>query len=185
MRVIGATVRPLEIEIREGRFLDELYYALNVVSLAVPPLRGRAEDIEQLTGHFLSLYSRREGKERKKADREVMARLVAYDWPGNVLELKNIVERLVIMTPGGVIGVESLPLFLRDVGADMPKDNAPAGTGSLKEAREHFEREYITRTLEECSWDVSLAAGVLEVERSILFRRIKGFGIEVASQEGI
>ena len=185
VRVIGATVRPLEIEIREGRFLDELYYALNVVSLAVPPLRGRAEDIEQLTGHFLSLYSRREGKERKKADREVMARLVAYDWPGNVLELKNIVERLVIMTPGGVIGVESLPLFLRDVGADMPKDNAPAGTGSLKEAREHFEREYITRTLEECSWDVSLAAGVLEVERSILFRRIKGFGIEVASQEGI
>jgi two-component system nitrogen regulation response regulator NtrX len=187
VRVIAAAVRPLEVETREGRFLDELYYALNVVSLAVPPLRERREDIGPLTEHFLALYSRREGKERKQAAPEVMARLTAYEWSGNVRELKNIVERLVIMTPGGVIGMANLPLFIREGGAETPKELSPAGTASLtlREARERFEREYLTRTLEGCGWDVSRAAEVLEVERSLLFRRIKGYGIEVASQEGL
>jgi len=183
VRVIAAAVRPLEVEIREERFLDELFYALNVVSLAVPRLRERQEDIGPLTEHFLALYSRREGKERKQAAPEVMARLAAYDWPGNVRELKNIVERLVIMTRGGVIEMGNLPLFLRERGAETPKELVPDGTASLREARERFEREYITRTLEGCGWDVSRAARELEVERSLLFRRIKGYGIEVASQE--
>ena len=185
VRVIAAAVRPLEVGVREGRFLEELYYALNVVSLVVPPLRERKEDIAPLTEHFLSLYSRREGKERKQAAPEVMVRLAAYDWPGNVRELKNITERLVIMTAGGIIGVENLPLFLRDGGAETPKELSPAVTLPLKEARERFEREYITRTLEGCGWDVSRAAGVLALERSLLFRRIKGYGIEVATQEGL
>lgn len=185
VRIIAAAVRPLEVEIGEGRFLNDLYYALNVVPLFVPPLRRRVEDIGLLTEHFLTLYSSREGKERKQTSPEVMARLAAYDWPGNVRELKNIVERLVIMTPGGVIGVENLPLFLRDDGPDTPKRLPPVEAVSLKGARESFEREYITRTLEGCGWDVSRAAGVLEVERSLLFRRIKGYGIEVVSPEGM
>ena len=185
VRVIAATVRPLEVEVREGRFLDELYYALNVVSLTVPPLRERTEDIGLLAEHFLSIYSRREGKGRKQAAPEVLARLAAYDWPGNVRELKNIVERLVIMTHGGVIGMDTLPIFLREEGIVPPKELSPVATVSLKEARDHFEREYITGTLARCDWDVSRAAGVLEVERSVLFRRIKGYGIEVASQEGM
>jgi two-component system nitrogen regulation response regulator NtrX len=185
VRVVAAAVRPLEAEIREERFLNELYYALNVVSLVVPPLRLRPEDIGPLTEHFLSLYSRREGKELKRADPEVMALLTAYEWPGNVRELKNIVERLVIMTPGGVIGVENLPLYLADARSASPVDLSPDGTVSLKAARERFEREYITRTLEECDWDVSRAAGELAVERSLLFRRIKVYGIEMASSEGM
>jgi two-component system nitrogen regulation response regulator NtrX len=89
------------------------------------------------------------------------------------------------MTPGGIIGMGNLPLFLRDEGAVTPKEEFPAATVSLKEARECFEREYITRTLEGCGWDVSRAAGTLELERSVLFRRIKGYGIEVASEEGM
>ena len=183
LRVVAAAIRPLEHEIQEGRFLEELYYLLNVVSLAVPPLRKRQEDVGPLAQYFAALYSRKEGKECKQLSPEVTAKLLEYDWPGNVRELKNIVERLVIMTPGGIIGVEQLPLFLRNGGgAPAPVSSAPV---PLKVARECFEREYITRTLEECGWDVSRAALLLEVERSGLFRRIKGYGIEVAAPENL
>jgi two-component system nitrogen regulation response regulator NtrX len=184
VRVIATAVHPLDVEVREGRFLEDLHCVINVVSLAVPTLRERREDLAPLTEHFLTLYSRREGKERKQVTPEVLARLAAYDWPGNVRELKNIVERLVIMTPGGIIGRENLPLFLRDNGAAGLPAASPAALSPLREARETFEREYIARTLETCGWDVSRAADVLEVERSVLFRRIKGYGIEVAPQEG-
>jgi two-component system, NtrC family, nitrogen regulation response regulator NtrX len=182
LRVVAAAIRPLEDEISQGRFLDELFSALNVLSLAVPPLRERPEDIGPLAEHFVGLYSHREGKERKQLAPEVTQRLIGYQWPGNVRELKNIVERLVIMTPGGVIGPEQLPLFLRGETVEVPPESdVPL---PLKEARERFEREYISRTLEGCDWEVSRAAALLEVERSALFRRIKGYGIEVASQEG-
>ncbi len=185
VRVIATAVRPLEAECREGRFLDELYSALNVLSLTLPPLRERPEDIGPLTEQFLSLYSRREGKGRKRLAREVVARLVAYGWPGNVRELKNVVERLVIMTAGGVIGEEALPLFLRPAVAAPTAGHPPAGVVPLREAREQFEREYLVRTLEGCGWDVSRAADLLEVERSLLFKRIKGHGIEMTSPEGL
>jgi len=184
VRIIAAASCSLEAETREGRFLDELYYKLNVVALTLPPLRERPEDIGLLAYHFVDLYCRREGKERKQLSPEVTARLVSYEWPGNVRELKNIVERLVIMTPEGIIGVEHLPPFLREESQGTEWEPAPSGTLPLKEARERFEREYITWTLEGCGWDVSRAAELLEVERSALFRRIKGHGIEAASPEG-
>ena len=182
VRIIAAAIRPLGVESCQGRFLADLYSAFNVLPLAVPPLRDRSEDVGALAEHFVSLYCRREGKGNKALSPEVTGRLLHYQWPGNVRELKNMVERLVIMTPGGLIGVEQLPLFLRE-GSDAAKPE-PSITLPLKEARERFEREYLTLTLSSCDWDVSRAADLLEVERSVLFRRIKGYGIEVASQEG-
>ena len=184
VRLLASASRPLDADAGAGRFLEELFYALNVVSLAVPPLRERPEDVGPLAEHFVAIYSRREGKEPKRLSPEVSSRLAAYKWPGNVRELKNIVERLVIMTPGGVIGTEQLPHFLREVKTATPVETASPEPVPLREARERFERAYITRTLEGCGWDVSRAAGLLEVERSVLFRRIKGYGIEGASPEG-
>ncbi len=183
VRVIAGTIYPLEEKISQGRFLEELFYALNVVSLSVPALRERPDDMGVLAEHFVSLYCRREGKEPKRLSPEVTACLQGYHWPGNVRELKNIAERLVIMTSGGVIGMEQLPPFLRE-GRENAPEPEPLEKLSLKEARERFEREYLTRTLEECGWDVSCAATILEVERSVLFRRIKGYGIEVTAPEG-
>lgn len=182
LRIIAATVKPLDSETCAGRFLDELYYGLSVTRLDMPALSARSEDIPSLVEYFLDLYSRREGKERKKVDEEVMARLTAYSWPGNIRELKNIVERMVIMTPGGTIGVDRLPAFIRET-AGQAVAASVAATTPLREARERFEREYITQALDACSWDVSSAAEALAVERAYLFRRIKGYGIGTGSGE--
>lgn len=182
VRVIATTNRSLRALIQEGKFRQDLYYRLNVVPFLVPALRERREDIPLLVQYFVAQFYRREGRESKAFRPEALGLLSGYDWPGNVRELKNIVERILIMTPGRTITAADVP-ELR--GAPAMADffeQRPDGiqiVGTLREAREGFEREFIIQKLEENDWNISRTAEVIELERSNLHRKIKSYGIDV------
>ena len=183
VRVIAATNKLLDNEIRAGNFREDLFYRLNVVPFKVPPLRERKDDIPLLVEHFLDLFSRREGRERKVIVPEVMALMKNYDWPGNVRELKNLIERLVIMTPGGTITLNHLPDYItagettREI--VMGKMGSMQEFASLREAREEFEKEFIIQKLEENDWNITKTAEAIELERSNLHRKIKSYRIDL------
>ncbi len=183
VRVIAATNKLLDNEIRAGNFREDLFYRLNVVPFKVPPLRERKDDIPLLVEHFLDLFSRREGRERKMIVPEVMALMKNYDWPGNVRELKNLIERLVIMTSGGTITLNHLPDYItagettREI--VMGKLGSMQEFASLREAREEFEKEFIIQKLEENDWNITKTAESIELERSNLHRKIKSYGIDL------
>ena len=174
VRVIAASNRNLEGLIAQGQFREDLFYRLAVIPVEVPPLRARRDDIPLLVDHFLALFCAENGKRRKAVSGEALAYFLAYDWPGNIRELRNMVERLVIMTAGDTIGPDDLPAPLR------PKDlAAPAADGhrSLKEARDGFERAYILAELRAHDWNMTRTAERLGIERSHLYRKIKTYGI--------
>ncbi len=175
VRVIAATNKNLEKAIAAGEFREDLFFRLNVVPFEVPPLRERREDIPLLLEHFLDRFCSEHGRELKRLDDGALDACVAYHWPGNVRELKNVVERLVIMEPSELLLREHLPRTLRGEAATgltlRPR------YGSLKEAREAFEREYVLRTLREESGNVSAAARVLGLDRSSLYRRARALAI--------
>jgi two-component system, NtrC family, nitrogen regulation response regulator NtrX len=183
VRVVAATNKLLEEEIRNGSFREDLFYRLNVVPFKVPALRERRDDVPLLAGYFLDAFCRREGRELKLIVPEAMEAMQRYEWPGNVRELKNIVERLVIMTPGGTITKNHLPDYF---GAEVNGREAGGGRldsvlelSSLREAREEFEKEFIIQKLEEHDWNVSRTAEAIELERSNLHRKIKSYGIDM------
>jgi two-component system nitrogen regulation response regulator NtrX len=188
VRVIAATNKNLEEEIRAGRFRDDLYFRLNVIPFHVPPLRERREDVPLLTRHFMDVLSAEHGRRPKAIAQEVLDLLSPLPWPGNVRELRNIVERLVIMTPGDRIEVRHLPASLLEA---APAEGAlaeasrrePADVGPLAAAREEFERRYILRKYRECGGNMSRTAEVLGVERSNLYRKMKAYGLLPARRE--
>ncbi|RNC65840.1 MAG: sigma-54-dependent Fis family transcriptional regulator [Desulfuromonadales bacterium] len=182
VRVIAATNKELPEEIRAGHFREDLFYRLNVVPFTVPPLRERRDDIPLLVDHFLEIFARREGWERKTMLPEAVELLRHYDWPGNVRELRNIVERLVIMTSGRVIAPAQVPESIAGGAAREIHGTRPAGTqeiGTLREAREEFEKEFILQKLEEHGWNISRTAEAIELERSNLYRKMKSYGIDM------
>ncbi len=183
VRVVAATNKVLQEEIRNGFFREDLFYRLNVVPFVVPALRERKDDIPLLIDHFLKLFCIKEGRERNFIVPEVVEHMKGYDWPGNIRELKNLVERMVIMTPGRTITVEQLPDYLR---GDFHRAEAGGsrldnmlGINSLREAREEFEKEFIIQKLEEFGWNISKTAEAIELERSNLHRKIKSYGIDL------
>jgi len=174
VRVIAASNRELPALIAQGQFREDLFYRLAVIPIEVPPLRERRDDIPLLVDHFVALFCAENGKRLKTVSGEALAYFVAYDWPGNIRELRNMVERLVIMTSGDVIGPDDLPSPLR------PKDAAALGADgqrSLKEARDGFERAYILAELRAHDWNMTRTAERLGIERSHLYRKIKTYGI--------
>jgi two-component system, NtrC family, nitrogen regulation response regulator NtrX len=181
VRIIAATNKDLEDEIRRGNFREDLFFRLNVIPFHVPPLRERAEDVPRLARHFMAEISAEYGRRAKEFGADAMELLCAHKWPGNVRELRNIVERLLIMTPGDRVDARHLPASLLG-GASSP--GAPAAVpfaeqdfGSLSDAREDFEKRYITRKYRECNGNMSRLAEVLQVERSNLYRKMKGYGL--------
>ena len=182
VRIIAATNKVLEDEIRRGTFREDLFYRLNVVPFQVPPLRERREDIPVLIEHFLDLFCRRESRDCKEMAPEAVALMKGYDWPGNVRELKNIIERLVIMTPGRTITEMHMPAYLagnKDAREDVGRFDGFRDVSSLREAREEFEKEFIIQKLEENDWNISRTAEAIELERSNLHRKIKTYGINL------
>jgi two-component system nitrogen regulation response regulator NtrX len=175
VRVIAASNRDLRDLIAHGRFREDLFYRLSVIPVEVPPLRERTEDIPLLVEHFVRLFCSENGKRRKTMSVEALAYFLAYDWPGNVRELRNMVERLVIMAPGDTIGPEDLPPPLRP--KDRPAPEEAARERTLKEAREAFERAYILAELRTQDWNMTRTAERLGIERSHLYRKVKGYGI--------
>ena len=177
VRVLAATNKELPAQIRAGRFRDDLYFRLNVIPISVPPLRDRQEDITLLAEHFMAEFAREYGRRAKVLDARVLSVLQAYVWPGNVRELRNVLERLMIMVPGETITPSDVAFL--DSGA-VPSGTIYAGEGDvlrLHQARDRFERDYILHVLTAQQGNISRTAEVLGVERSNLYRKMRGFEI--------
>src|SRR3989338_1539472 len=175
VRVIGATNKNLQEEIKEGRFREDLFYRLNVIPIHVPALRQRKEDIRVLVEYFLKILAQENGKRVKQISPEALEVLEAYDWPGNVRELRNTVERLFIMTPADVIRAQDIPASILEA-----QDSAPSRDGDdFRSAKMQFEKEYIQRKLKESEGNVSKTAKAIGVERTNLHRKIKNYQIEI------
>lgn len=175
VRVIAATNKNLEREIRAGRFREDLYHRINVIPVEVPPLGERTEDIPLLVEEFVEEFCMKNGHPRKTFDPEVIAAFQAYRWPGNVRELKNMVERLLILSRSERVVVEDLMPPVRPA---TPQP-APGSLERLKDAREAFERKFIEERLRSLGGNISKTAEVIGVERSHLHKKIKELGIPV------
>jgi two-component system response regulator AtoC len=155
--------------VTDGRFREDLYYRLHVVPIAVPPLRERREDIPLLAQHFIRQYSQHFGRRIEGLSPEALAVLQEYRWPGNVRELQNVIERLVGLAEGPLLGLGDLPLDLL-----VPDHHGRSRLSgfSLVEATEEFERQIVLRMLERVRWNVSEAARLLGVHRNSLKARL-------------
>ncbi|HKJ04240.1 MAG TPA: sigma-54 dependent transcriptional regulator [Geopsychrobacteraceae bacterium] len=181
VRVIAATNKDLEEEIKSGNFREDLFFRLNVLPFSVPPLRERREDIPLLARHFLAHFSSKESRETKTLSAQAMHSLTNYNWPGNVRELKNLIERMVIMTPNQQIELSDLPLPIGKLDTRHGEDQI-AITGPLpdsyREAKELFEKGFLLEKLQKNNWNISRTAEEIGLERSNLHRKIKSYGIE-------
>ena len=182
-RVLAATNKDLPVEIRAGRFREDLYFRLNVVPIFVPALRDRVRDIPLLADHFMAMLAREYGRRPKTFEPDAVAALQRYAWPGNVRELRNLVERLMIMVPGDRVTAKELLFLDQGLGAPQVPETKPAALAPLHDARDEFERQYILRALAAQQGNISRTAEVLGVERSNLYRKMKAFGIAPARRE--
>src|SRR5687767_12591803 len=178
-RVLAATNKDLTAEIRAARFREDLYFRLNVVPIFVPSLRDRQEDIPLLAEHFMAMLAREYGRRPKTFEADALIALRQYAWPGNVRELRNVIERLMIMVPGDKVSSRDLSFLDQQI---APAGAEPAAAKAsldapLHEARDRFERDYILRALASQHGNISRTAELLGIERSNLYRKMRGFGI--------
>lgn len=178
VRIIAATNVDLRQAVREGRFREDLYYRLNVITVDLPPLRNRREDIPLLAAHFLKRYSDENGLELRQLAPEAMRALVDYEWPGNVRELENVIERGVVLSSGTVITSELLPgdLTGRSYSSSLLEHNPDA---SLFDILEDIERRIIMDKLERCNWNQTDASEQFRIPLSTLNQKIKRLNIEI------
>src|SRR5579864_394980 len=178
VRIIAATNVDLKQQVREGKFREDLFYRLNVITIDLPPLRQRKEDIPLLVEHFLHKYSQENERELRRITPEALRPLVAYGWPGNVRELENVVERAVVLSSGIDIGHELLPDHMVGRGTTLPViEHRP--DASLFDILEDCERRIITDMLEKCNWNQTEAAERFRVPLSTLNQKIKRLNIEI------
>jgi two-component system NtrC family response regulator len=181
IRVVAATNKSLEQQVKEGKFREDLFYRLNVIKIDVPPLRDRAEDIPLLVTHFLNKYARTSEAPKKVAP-ETMERLLGYRWPGNIRELENAIERSAVTTVGDTILPEFLPP--RVAGAPPEEKSRFEITLShplpyyLEKATEQIEREYITKALEKSRGNVGKCAELCGLSRRSVSGKISQYGID-------
>jgi two-component system nitrogen regulation response regulator NtrX len=182
IRVIATTARDLEQEVREGRFREDLYYHLNVVPLHVPPLREHSEDVPELLNFYVDRFVVQENLPYREFSIAAQNRLRNYSWPGNNRELKNLVQRLLILGQGPIIDMDEVEGVLQESG-----EAAAVGTGSsatlpldlpLREAREQFEKVYLEHQLQEVGGSVGKLAKRVGMERTHLYRKLRGLGID-------
>ncbi len=178
VRIVAATNVDLRQAVREGRFREDLFYRLNVISIDLPPLRSRREDIPLLVNRFLDFYSRENGLEARKITQDAMRSLIDYDWPGNVRELENVVERCVVLSINPLIDSSLLPPNIsgRSLPAALLEDNPHA---SLFDIIEVIERRIILEKLERCNWNQTEAAEQFRIPLSTLNQKIKRLNIEI------
>jgi two-component system response regulator AtoC len=180
VRVVAATSRPLEQMVDEGSFRRDLFYRLNVMTVEIPPLRERRDDIAPLVEHFIEGMNRRLGTEVKGVDNAALKQLLAYDWPGNVRELENCLEHSAVMAEGDWVMSEDLPQRVKSR-SSRPTESLklPLGAGdlSVKRAARALERELILRALEQTNGNRTHAARLLELSHRALLYKIKDFGL--------
>jgi two-component system nitrogen regulation response regulator NtrX len=186
VRVVSATARDLTEAIAEGRFREDLYYRLNVVPVVLPPLTDRREDIPALVQHYLAHYAVDRRVPTPEIAADAMVALQSYDWPGNVRQLRNVVERTIILAPGdriGQIDLDLLPAEVLGEGTEAGGSSAIMGA-PLREARESFEREYLRVQIRRFSGNISRTASFIGMERSALHRKLKLLGITEPRDDG-
>ncbi len=181
VRVVSASSRDLALEMEEKRFREDLFYRLNVVPITIPSLAERRDDIPALAEHFFTRYSTDQGIAPPQISEEAMGALQAYDWPGNVRQLRNVVERTIIMTPREkltVVETDMLPAEITGGKLSASGQGFSAMMGvPLREARESFEREYLTIQIRRFSGNISKTATFIGMERSALHRKLKLLGM--------
>jgi two-component system nitrogen regulation response regulator NtrX len=193
VRVIAATNKTLEDEIEKGSFREDLYFRLAVIPIFVPPLRERPEDVPMLVKHYLDTLSRENNQKPKRMTPAAVDAMKRYRWRGNIRELRNTVERLIIMTPGDMIDVPDLPDLIRGdkgaaprttgAGAPVAPASAPAGgdAGTLRQFKESAERAYLVEKLRENGWNISKTAEVIGTPRSNLYKKLEQYAIRQES----
>jgi two-component system, NtrC family, response regulator AtoC len=191
VRLIAATNRDLQAEIEAGRFRKDLYYRLAVVPLLLPPLRERREDIPMLARHFVEKYNRKLNKRIEGISDEALAPLQAYGWPGNIRELENLIERVLLFADGPLITPRDLPETMRQGSPQAPAPShaeMPAGEGGLKDIvrmkAAELEKDLISKALEETGGNVTRAARLLQISRKSLQTKMKEFGLRDTAQDG-
>ncbi len=177
VRVIAATNKDLEAEIERGSFREDLYFRLSVIPIRVPPLRDRKEDIPLLVRHFADLFSRENNRRPPRFTAAAMDFLSNARWRGNVRELRNTVERLIIMTPGDTIDVDALRDMVRLEPRPSAADNEKEKPGTLREFKESSERAFLVGKLREHGWNISKTAEVIGTPRSNLYKKLEQYGI--------
>jgi two-component system nitrogen regulation response regulator NtrX len=193
VRVIAATNKNLEEAIERGEFREDLYFRLNVIPIVVPPLRERNDDIPLLVQHFAKRTSDEHNLKPKRFDHAAMDALQRYRWRGNIRELRNTVERLLIMAPGDVVRIEDLPAEIRS--GEVSSSKAPASdaamaptaepraaaAGTLREFKDAAERAYLVQKLRETNWNISKTAEIIDTPRSNLYKKLEQYGIKQES----
>jgi len=172
VRIIAATNADLMQRVKEGRFREDLYYRLNVIEIKMPPLRERKDDMPLLIKHYIDVFAKETGKDIKDIDYEAMQALLAYDWPGNIRELRNTIERAVVLADGEVITIHDLTDKFRTL------DIEGVSTSSLRQALDHFEMEYVRRSLAESKGNKEATAAKLGIDLATLYRKLKKLKIE-------
>jgi len=179
VRVIAATNKDLPREIKEGNFRDDLYFRLNVVPLYSPPLRKKKEDIPLLIKYFCKIFAEENNFKVKKFSDDAIKAMMKYPWKGNVRELKNLVERLIIMAESDVIDRKGLPEKIRgEIHIYLPTAEK---IKSLKEFREEAEKNFILAKLEENNWNISQTAREIDTPRSNLYKKLEQYGIKITA----
>ena len=183
VRIISSTARDMQTEIAEGRFREDLFHRLAVVPIKVPSLAERREDIPELVEHFVEQLATVSGLPRRRIGEDAMAVLQSHDWPGNLRQLRNNIERVLILAGGDPDGVVDVSMLPPDVGSAAP--SMPNGHGGehlmalpLREAREAFEREYLAAQINRFGGNISRTAEFIGMERSALHRKLKALGVD-------
>jgi transcriptional regulator with PAS, ATPase and Fis domain len=171
-RLIAATHAPLEKLVEQGRFRKDLYYRLNVIPIAIPPLRDRKEDIPLLAEHLIRMLNRDLGANVTRLAPEVLDRFIQYEWPGNVRELINVLERIIYSIDGEAIQLHHLPIFLQTI---RPK--TVAGSASLKRLKEAAEKDALSLAIQKAGYNKNRAARELGIHRTALYKKMKKYAI--------
>ncbi|RLB43025.1 MAG: sigma-54-dependent Fis family transcriptional regulator [Deltaproteobacteria bacterium] len=177
VRIIAATSKDLEREVKEGRFREDLFYRINVMTIHLPPLRDRRGDIPLLVGYFIDLFNKKLKKNIEGLSSEAMPILMAYSWPGNVRELENVIERAILLAQGRWITPAELPSHMTQH-EGLPSVNKPEETLSLKKASKRLERTLIEKALKLTNGNRSKAARILEISRPMLLSKIREYNLE-------
>ncbi len=178
-RLISATNKDLQLEIESNRFRSDLFYRINVIPIEVPSLRKRKDDIPLLVNHFIQDTVSINGLQDKQVTEELMNIFINYEWPGNVRQLKNIVERMVVLSEDNVLDVKDAPNILLSGVSEMEQHMVDTNySPSLKEARDEFEKTFILKALQSTNWNVTQTARILDMERTYLYRKIKAYDLE-------
>ena len=181
VRVIAATAKDLQKEIEEGRFREDLFYRINVMTIHLPPLRERRGDITLLAGHFIEIFNKKFQKDIEGLSSEATPILMGYPWPGNIRELENVIERAVLLAKGLVVSPEDLPEHIRTHVPSQyafPSGQPPEDSFSIRKASTRLERDLIQKALERTGGNLTQAARILEISRPTLDAKIKEYELK-------